>query len=57
MHSKPRIGITFGGYGSESGITQAGGEAIHIGYGTSLAELAKLAQSLDGLLLSGGRRC
>ena len=57
MHSKPKIGITFGGYGSGLGITQAGGEAIHIGYGTSLAELAKLAQSLDGLLLSGGRRC
>jgi len=54
MQSKPKIGITFGGYSSELGITQAGGEAVHIGHGTSLAELAKLAQSLDGLLLSGG---
>ena len=54
MHSKPKIGITFGGYSSLLGITQTGGEAVHIGYSTSLAELAKLAQSLDGLLLSGG---
>jgi len=54
MYSKPRIGITFGGYSAALGITQAGGEAVHIGYGTSLAELARLAQSLDGLLLSGG---
>jgi putative glutamine amidotransferase len=54
MAHKLRIGITFGGYSIEKAITETGGEAIHIGYKTTGAELAELAQSLDGLLLSGG---
>lgn len=54
MQNLPRIGVTFGGYSCEQAIRQAGGQAVHLDYATSAAELTELAQSLDGVLLSGG---
>jgi putative glutamine amidotransferase len=62
---KPRIGVPYrtrkeeliGDFGKLENyvraITRAGGEAVVVSLGRSAAELKKLAQSLDGVLLSG----